>query len=410
MKRKTNRRESGVALVAAICFTVVVLGLGLGVTMMTTQEQLATRGSGDTIALRNLAEAGIERALDKMNQNPLWSCAGSPTDFTNKPLTVAISGTNTSLGTYTVDPIVDLGGDYVQVTGHGYWPAANSIGGREKRVRVIAYKCFGTPFSAAAYGRLGVPLANGDTNSYDSARGGYSAQTPGSQGDIRTDSTDPGSITIFNNGQVNGRVMYGPGTNLANVTLDRTRIVDGDANESNDIMVAPKNAIPPDVTIPATAQAIGGINAGSNTISGSLAIPAGTWYCDGISLSGQKSVTTTGAVILYVRGNMSIGGNGILNNGDTAGGAALASNLIIYGTSACTSVSISGNGALTGAVYAPSADIVLNGGGSSGEVFGALAGKTVSFNGNGTVLHYDLGLQRIKGVVTGFRPKSWQED
>lgn len=404
------RRERGSALLAAIGFMVVVLAIGLATTMMATHEVRSSRDDGDTKVLRNLAEAGIEAALSQMNKDPMWRCTGSPAQFTNQPLTTVVGGVTTSLGTYTVDPIADLSGDYLQVTAHGYTPSATAPGRQERQVRVIAYKRWGTPFSAAAFGRSGVPLANGDTDSYDSAKGSYGGQTPGTQGDIRTDSSDPSSITIFNNGHCNGKVMYGPGTNLSSVNLDRSRISDGDSNEANDILIAPSNALAPDVTVSSDAKPISGVNGGNNTITGTLTIPAGTWYCDGISLSGKSTVYTTGKVALYVKGNMSIGGNGILNNGDAVGGGSKASDLLIYGTSACHSVSISGNGALTAAVYAPSAAIVLNGGGSSGSVYGALAGNTVSFNGNGTVLHYDVALQNVTGVVTGFRPKSWEEE
>lgn len=399
MKIVKSGRRRGVALIGALSFTVVVLGLGMAVTSMATQEQKSTRAGGNTIVLRNLAEAGIERALNQLNKEPMWRCTGSPAEFTNKPLVESVAGTTTPIGAYTVDPITDLGGDYVQVTARGYTPSVNAL---TKQVRVMAYKRWGTPFSAAAFGRAGVPLANGDTNSYNSANGGYSSQVPGNKGDIRTDSTNPASITILNNGYAGGNVIYGPGTNLNNVTLDRDRIF-------GDVKAAPAAATMPDVAVPGNAVAISTITGGSNTINDTLTIPAGTWYCDSINLSGQSTVTTIGRVYLYVTGNMNIGGNGILNNGDVVGGNALASNFILYGTPTCTSVSISGNGALTAAVYAPQADIVLNGGGTNGSVYGSLAGRTVSFNGNGTVLHYDEALQNVKGVVTGISPKSWQE-
>lgn len=403
MKERTGTQERGAALIAALGFTVVILGVGLATAMMASREGVSTRDSGDVMVMRNLAEAGIDRALNKMNSDPMWRCTGAPADFTDKPLSMVVAGTNTSLGTYTVDPVVDMGGDYVQVTGHGYTPSATAPSRQEHQVRVMAYKKWSTPFSAAAFGRMGVPLANGDTDSYNSANGGYSAQAHGDKGDIRTDSTDPNAITIYNNGYCGGNVIYGVGTNLNAVSLNRSRI-------SGTVLAAPSSAVSPDVVVPGDAVAISTINGGNNSITGTLTIPEGTWYCDGISLSGQSQVSTTGRVTLYVKGNMSIGGKGIINNGDSAGGAALASNLQILGTPACTSVSISGNGALTAAVYAPEANIVLNGGGSSGSVFGSLSGRTVSFNGNGTVLHYDEALQSVPGVVTGFRPKSWEEE
>jgi hypothetical protein len=394
-------------MIAALAFMVIVLALGVAMTTMATSEQKSTRAGGQTLIVRNLAEAGIERALNQMNTNPVWRCTGSPVDFTDKPLVETVGGATTTIGTYTVDPIIELGGDYLQVTAHGYSPAANGRGKLAKQVRVIAYKRWGTPFSAAAFGRNGVPLANGETDSYNSdpATGGgtYGGTNVGTKGDIRTDSTNPSAITILNNGHCGGNVIYGPSTNLNSVTLDRSRI-------SGSVLSAPATATMPDVAIPGDAIPISRINGGRNAITGSLAIPAGTYYCDSISLTGNSIVTTSGRVYLYVTGSMFIGGNGIVNNNDMTGRLARPCDLILYGTPTCTSVSISGNGALSAAVYAPEADIVLNGAGTSGNVYGSLAGKTVSFNGNGTVLHYDEALQNVKGVVTGFSPKSWEED
>ncbi|HEY3266913.1 MAG TPA: hypothetical protein VGM37_08305 [Armatimonadota bacterium] len=409
MRRKHSSKRRGYALLAAMAISGVILALGTAMVMMTMREQASSIAQGDITSLRCLAEAGIDSAFEKLSHDPTWRCAGAPADFTNKPVNVVISGQNRTLGTFTVDPIQDLGGDCVAVTAHGYFPSATAAIHQEKQVRVIGYKKWGTPFSAAAFGKAGVPLANGDTDSYNSAAGSYSGQTPGNNGDIRTDSSSPGAITIYNQGHCNGRVMYGPGTDLTQVNLDRSRIADGDTNESNDIQVANAAAIAPDVDVPSTARPISDLTHGANSILGSMFIPAGTWWCNTISITGNSRVTTSGKVTLYAKGAIVIGGNGMVNNSDAVGGIALPSNLIIYGTPTCTSVKIDGNGSLTAAVYAPEADIILNGGGNNGAVYGALAGRTVSFNGNGTVLHYDTALQGVSGVVVGFRSKTWEE-
>src|SRR5207253_2880495 len=117
--------------------------------------------------------------------------------------------------------------------------------------------------------------------------------------------------SIQNNGHCNGKVIFGPGTDLSDVHIPTGRISDGDGSESNDIMAAPSTAVMPDVTVPAGAVNISTINGGSNNINGSMFIPAGTW---------------------------------------------------------------------------------------------------VSFNGNGTVLHYDTQLRAVTGSIMGFRTKSWEED
>jgi hypothetical protein len=383
--------------------TFLVLAMGIALVSMSTNELKATKEQGDTVGLRNIAEAGVDRSFKALADNPMWRATDTTdANFNNAPITATVGGATQTLGTFTVDPIQDQGGDYVLVTAHAYYPNATTAGRLTKTVRVTAYKKWGTPFSAAAFGKSGVPLANGETDSYNSESGTYGGSNVGNKGDIRTDSTDPDSITIKSNGEANGKVIFGPGTDLSKVDLSKSRINDGDSDESNDILVAPNTAVMPDVTVPAAATELKTVSpfSSDNLTGGTLA--AGTYWCNSINITGNSQLVLTGKVTIYVKGSISIGGNGIVNNG-------VPSDLQIYGTPACTSVDISGNGQLSAAVYAPQADIVLNGSGTNGQVFGALAGKTVSFNGNGTVLHYDEALQKVKGVVVGFRTKTWQE-
>ena len=411
-KRNTQR---GAALIMALCFTMVVLAIGIAMLSLSTNELTATKAQGDTVTMRNLAETGVDRAMARMNAEPTWRCAdpanssNSDPAYKDVPVTARVNGVDQTLGTFTVDKIEDLGGDYIRVTARGYYPNATAANKQAKQVRLTAYKRWGTPFSAAAFGKNGVPLANGETDSYNSDNGAYGGSNVGTKGDIRTDSTDPGSIEILSRGECNGKVIYGPGTDLSQVNLDKSRINDGDANEGNDILIAPHTAVMPDVTMPAGTRSLKEAGYPSNTLSGGE-LAAGTYWCDSIAINGQGYVSVTGKVILYVKYKIGIGGQGMLNSGVPA-------DLQIYGLPTCTSVAISGNGGLKAAVYAPQADIVLNGGGNNdeedpntGQVFGALAGKTVSFNGFGTVLHYDEALQNVKGTVIGFRTKTWEED
>lgn len=399
-----HMRQRGVALVAAIICTFVILAMGMALVSLSTHDMRATDEQGTMIRLRNVAEAGVEQAFERLSADPTWRATDSTdADFNNTPITATVSGQTQTLGTFTVDPIVEQAGDFVQVVAHAYYPNATDSNRLVKTVRVTAYKKWGMPFSAAAFGKSGVPLANGETDSYSSDAGTYGGSNVGSRGDIRTDSTDPSSVTIKSNGQCNGKVIYGPGADLSRVSLDTGRINDNDSDEANDVMSAPNTAVMPDVEVPTTGvtelRDVAGFS--SNTLSGGT-LPAGKYVCDAVSITGNSRVTLLGPVVLYVKGSIAIGGNGIINSGVPA-------DLQIYGTPQCTSVSISGNGQLSAAVYAPQADIVLNGGGTNGQVFGALAGNRVSFNGNGTVLHYDEALQRVKGSVIGFRTKTWQE-
>lgn len=404
--RNRRKNERGVALIAAIGFTVLVLALGLAVVSMTTREQMDATASGSDIQLRNIAEAGVDRAFVKLNEDPNWRCTGSPAEFTNAPVTETFDGKTRTLGTFTVEPIQSLGADYIQVTAHAYIPNASDSHRLEKTIRVVAYQKWGMPFSAAVFGKVGIAQQNGDTDSWNSALGSYYGQTPGTEGDVRTDSTDPGAITLQNNGYIRGKVIYGPGTDISKSTLSRSNIIDGDSNEANDILSAPASAVMPPAVLPSNAVDIRTINGGSGVISGNLNIPAGTWVCDSVRIQGNKKVTTSGPVTLYVRGSCDIQGNGIVNGGITTGGIARPQDLMIYGLPGCTSVSIGGNGAFTGVMYAPNAEIHING---NGGIWGAVVGNHVTFSGNNGSLHYDVALKGVAGTVVGFRAKHWQE-
>ena len=76
------------------------------------------------------------------------------------------------------------------------------------------------------------------------------------------------------------------------------------------------------------------------------------------------------------------GGNGIMN------ATAFARNCTIWGLPTCTSITYSGGAALTGRIYAPSADVRLTGG---SDFYGAVVGNSVNCNGS-IGIHQDEAL------------------
>ena len=106
-------------------------------------------------------------------------------------------------------------------------------------------------------------------------------------------------------------------------------------------------------------------------------------------------------VKMYVGGNMDVGGNGLVNNNSNA------ASLSIYGINPPDGVSqtfsLGGSATFYGTVYAPGADLVLNGGGNGGEFVGSLAGKTASLKGN-VQIRYDESLgKRRKRFLRALR-------
>jgi hypothetical protein len=96
------------------------------------------------------------------------------------------------------------------------------------------------------------------------------------------------------------------------------------------------------------------------------------------------------------------GGNGDWNQN----GSAL--NLQYWGLPTNTSVSISGNGSFTGTIYAPQADLTLNGGGRDTYDFvGASISNTAHLGGK-VQFHYDEALSRV-GPKRGYIVNTWNE-
>jgi choice-of-anchor A domain-containing protein len=97
-----------------------------------------------------------------------------------------------------------------------------------------------------------------------------------------------------------------------------------------------------------------------------------------------------------------LSGNGIMNlNQD-------ATKFSVYGLPNCTSFSLSGNAAFTGTIYAPNANVSLNGSGTTVyDCVGAVVANSAAFNGH-FHFHYDerLGRERVKSL---FKIAYWSE-
>jgi hypothetical protein len=132
-----------------------------------------------------------------------------------------------------------------------------------------------------------------------------------------------------------------------------------------------------------------------------------------IVVRGDTSLTGNSQIILepgvhvrlFVEGNVDIAGNGFSNPNDCL-------YLQVYGVAPAAgttrSMSISGNGGFKGAVYAPSYDVTIVGGGTEDTIFGSFVGKTIRMTGVQSV-HYDEALGR-GGLVADYQIASWYEE
>ena len=127
-----------------------------------------------------------------------------------------------------------------------------------------------------------------------------------------------------------------------------------------------------------------------------------------ITVAGGSQIVVAPGVsaTIYFDGNIDVSGVGIINSNNQP------NDLHLYGVqpidSSSRSVHLGGNGQITATVYAPNADVTVNGGGSSGHVFGSIVGKTVTMTGV-TNLHYDEA-SGASGMINNYKIVSWFED
>jgi hypothetical protein len=264
------------------------------------------------------------------------------------------------------------------------------------------------PFARAIHAKGTVTLVGGAwSDSFDSRNGPYhSINNRGHRGDVSTDATAAGSVSVETNSTIDGSALVGPGGNPTTAIANNGTIT-GTTGVEPSIWNMPFSQIPPGV-----------VNQGPLSVSGNrtYVLSEGTYWFSSISVTGNAQIKATGAVQIYVTGIADIGGNGVATANN------LPPNLLIYGTvdptdstKKCTVVKIHGNGDFYGAVYAPAAAMDVYG---NGAVYGALTGDNAKVNGNGG-FHYDESLGNLGRFVTtntstsytttGFRRYSWRE-
>ena len=132
------------------------------------------------------------------------------------------------------------------------------------------------------------------------------------------------------------------------------------------------------------------------------------WVTGDLSTAGQAGITqdSNANVKYYVQGNISLTGNGIVNQ------SGLAADLLLYGVTpadgSTRTAYIAGNGNFIGLVDAPAFNTTYAG---NGDVMGAFIANTLTIQGNGS-LHYDQAVSSLLNNLgpTTYAFASWFED
>jgi hypothetical protein len=307
-----------------------------------------------------------------------------------------------------------------------------------RAVRVTLRQSSKFPVGLMSKNTINMNGNNIETDSYDSSdvskstSGQYDPNKKQPNGNVASNATITNTVSV-GNANITGTVATGPGGTVTmgpngsigpSFTDPATTISDAVANgwvQDN------FNTDIPNVTLPAGATSWVDLPGYVNgNVNGGGTISDGMYKISSISLSGNNStLAINGHVVLYVTGTIGISGKGgiILGSGASltvyvAGNVSLSGNGVVnasgsdlnaqfYGLPTSSSWSVNGNGVWNGTIYAPQADMSLNGGGSRGDASGAIVANSITLSGH-VAFHYDEHL-KSGGPSDGFVVASWQE-
>jgi hypothetical protein len=410
-----HENEKGIVLIAAISLIALLALFGTVGVFTTSTEILISRNYKTSVQANYAAEAAYNHLIGAYLNNTNYFLAKDTATTIGLPTTepgTANFGNNLVYWFPTITYDSNDPPQYVDIVSHGKVWGTNSV----KKIQVRITPASSSPFDYGIFGNGDITITgNGETNSYNSVND-PSASTPLSNGDVGTNNTGTGAIALNGNAVINGDAQVGPGGNPAtDITLNGNAEINGIPGTADSL----EDMTP--MTDPGAGTAETLNVSGSNTKT----ISSGTYRLPNISISGNATGKISGDVTFYVDGNIGTSGNGkleILDGGSltiyASGTVNISGNgivnqnatprpeeCVLFGTASCTSVSVSGNGDLYAAIYAPAATINVTG---NDDIYGSLVGDTVTINGNGDIL-FDESLQDLSvGGISFFNVTLWK--
>jgi hypothetical protein len=441
-----SRRQSlcgrrGTVLLVAVLFSVMIaVAISGYLRLTTTVLKMSQRAIGNNAAV-NLAETGLEEAMWSINQ----TVAGNASAWSGWYVQ-ANTGTRTISGFDLGQGVTGKVRVYVSNTAtSGAAPfiiaratvtLPNGQGDIEKYLKVTL--SLRSTFANGLVAKRTISFSgnSASVDSYNSSKGAYNAALGGGSFN-KNDNGSAGSLAVtvdalsVGNADIWGHVAVGT-SDTSGLSVGSNGTV-GPFGTAQGTVVASSvttnfTANFSDTTAPTTSgYAIASLGSDTLPRGGDMPASDGKYYYSvgGISLSGNSGnvlhiaadkkvvivlTPTTGTAVdvkgsasiqldnssstlaIYTEADVSIAGGGAVNSGNPA-------NFMLYGTRASSasskqSIAISGNGNLSGVVYAPNAALSIKGGGTSGGIYGAMIGDTVTLTGN-DAFHYDEALSTL---------------
>jgi hypothetical protein len=426
---KEKKSKEAFVLVIALVITLAVGLIAVGMVGLTIQEyRLSSRSSAYSQA-RGAAESGVALACENFVEQVAAGGSVSSLPTTSGDLTDA---SGTVLSSYNVSA-VPLGSDIFVITSTGTCSRASGTIQRTIRVKIQAVKA-SSPFFK--YGVLSAgPIYVGGSSYFDaydptdpalSTGGLYDPAKRSTNATLATLSsgsitTNKGKVTVGSAFKADGAaIVYGNVAVGAGGTIELIPSGFITGTKSYDAFQVLAPVVVPISTQPTTTNLLAGSwpktyvtnwvsDSQDMSVTNLLVTQGGSLTFKGsgtlrIYVKGLTTVDGSAKVIvepfpagsslkveIYANGTVAIGGSGMVNN------TSRSANFSLFGTTNCTSISITGAGSYMGTIYAPQAAIGLTG---SGAATGAFVGKSVTFGGY-TPYHIDLSLFNGNGGSGG---------
>ena len=407
-----KRRSGSVLIMVMITAALLVLMVGASVRSAYTQARLADRSFMHQQAMA-MAEAGVERAILELNNNPA-----------NKTITESVS----DVGQFTVT-ISGTGGANPVIDSYGYVPSRASAE-ITRRVRV-AVEANQTPspfeWGIFAYGDMAFhsgfhmgSMKSSDT--VDPPQSWKHLDTHGNIGGLGDVEFGTGKGGGGKSCKVQGSVQVDGEVTKSSVAVSGTN-TDGAANEliENSTPESPPD-FPTEDLEAAKASNLNLTGIAYTTVNGQpitdkkgnilsaydsttnklsadvnnavITMDPGVYYFSGIDIEGNNveiKPSSDGEILIYLEGDFELGGNHTVINEDNE-----PNDFRVYQASG--DLEWANAGRLNMAVFAPFTDMVIN---NSAHFFGAIVGRDITLAGGGGHFVYDEDLGSPSGSSSG---------
>lgn len=388
-----------------MAFAMLVLAMAMSSSSFSILRASTRQVVGERV--QAAADAGLEMGLLQLSSSPSYTGTQSSILLAEGPETYRVITLRSPANLPNGNPVPS---GCVYVTGVGERPGAASATS-SALVRLGS--------GGAVVGLDGIfadaitLIGASKVDSYNSDTG--TVLFPGSNGTVRTNSSDPGSIRLLGASSVFGPVTVGTTGKVESggllsytvgtgYTIWRDWVctvassVKASVGKDYPSVVLPSNPNNTSVSYGYGALTVNPGVLGSVSVGGSafLTLSGGDYVLDSLTINGAARITISGTtpVRLYIKNKMDVSGAVILNQ------SKQPDMLQIYMADGST-YNQSGGTSVAAALYAPNSTVNLNGG---SQICGAVLGQNVTVAG-ASVVHYDETMANLAlspgGLSTG---------